>query len=357
MKKTLFMTGIAVLSLFSLGTPAQDNNLSAALVDVAGAKICNRLTDSFRGIQRNNSQGERVYSGTLWIHACEVSYDSDNQDIMTLQLGFKGWRWLNREKEKLGADFSVSEFARFQVDVGLTGRVKSHYEPDANQFALWFKPVKAPQVNFEASGDVDVDKEGMWGTVLAGAATLLGQSPDTLADQKLVDQGEQQFTKKMAEGFSTAIDFCSGRSVSELGQIEKATLYSRLSSSQSASFKQVDLTPASFLLFGPYGEQSEMLDLQLRVANPADFQNKLICLEDAVQLAQAYMEGNNRTPDVPSIKLVKNDASEGEMSLRNETQTCPVVALFSTDKSLEKRTSLEFRVRDYSAPQPLMSCK
>ncbi|MCU7553980.1 hypothetical protein OCL06_05150 [Alteromonas sp. ASW11-19] len=356
MKNTLIMTGIAALGMFSMPTPAQDNNLSAALVDIAGAKICNRLENRFKGIQRENSQGKQVYSGTLWIHSCEVNYDGDDQDIMTLQLGVKGWRWLNRDKETMGADFSVSEFARFQVDVGLTGRIKSHYAPDANNFALWFKPVKPPQVNFNASGDVDVNKEGMWGTVLAGAATLVGQSPDTLADKKLVDKGEQLFTKKMDEGFSTAIDFCSGRIISELGQTDQATLFSRLNENPEASYKQVELVPSSFLLFGPYGDQSELLDLQLRLDNPADFKNKLICMEDAVELAQAYMQGDNRSPEVPGIKLAKDESDEGGIALRNEAQTCPVVAMFSTDKSMEQRTSLEFKVRDYSDPQPLMKC-
>ena len=356
MKNALALSGLAGLSLLSMPASAQENNLSAALVDVAGAKICDRLENRFRGLQRENAQGEKVYSGTLWIHSCEVSYDSNDQDVMTLELGVKGWRWLEREKEKLGADFNVSEFARFQVDVGLTGRVKTHYDPDAKNFAFWFTPVKAPAVNFDASGDVDVDKEGAWGTVLAGAATLVGQSPDTLADEKLVDKGEQRFSKKMSDGFSAAIDFCSGRVVSELGQLEQTKLFSKLGETQKATYKQVDLDPSSFLLFGPYGEQSKLLDLQLKLDSPADFQNKLICMEDAVELAQAYMEGNDRTPEVPPIKLAQDGDNNGRVSLRNADKTCPVVALFSTDKSVKERASFEFKVRDYGDTKPLVKC-
>ncbi len=355
MKHILATAAIAGLSLFSVATPAQEDNLAAALVDVAGAKICDRLENRFRGLKRENAQGEQVYSGTLWIHSCSISHDSDDQNMMTLQLGVKGWRWLEREKEKLGADFNVSEFARFQVDVGLTGEVESYYDPEAKHFAFWFQPAEEPKVNFDASGDVDVDKEGMWGTVLAGAATMVGQSPDTLADEKLVEKGAQRFSEKMADGFSAAIDFCSGRVVSELGQMEQASLFSRLGQPQNANYKKVDLDPSSFLLFGPYGEQSELLDLRLRVTNPADFQNKLMCMEDAVKLATAYMKGTDRTPDVPGIKLAKDD-NQDEVSLRNSDQTCPVVAMFSTDKSVKKRASFEFKVRDYSEPKPLVKC-
>ncbi|QPG05014.1 hypothetical protein IT774_12785 [Salinimonas marina] len=355
MKNILVTAAIAGLSLFSVTSPAQESNLPAALVDVAGARICDRLENRFRGLQRQNDQGEQVYSGTLWIHSCSVSHDDDDQDKMTLELGVKGWRWLERDKEKLGADFNVSEFARFQVEVGLTGQVKSYYDPAAKNFAFWFKPVEEPKVMFDASGDVDVDKEGLWGTVLAGAATMVGESPDTLADEKLVAKGAQKFSQKMADGFSAAIDFCSGRVVSELGQVEQARLFSRLKQPQKAKYKKVDLAPSSFLLFGPYGQQSEHLDLSLQVDNPADFQNKLMCMEDAVTLANAYMKGNDRTPDVPGIKLVKDDNTE-EVSLRNSDQTCPVVAMFSTDKSVKKRASFAFKVRDHSEPKPLMKC-
>lgn len=355
MKNILAITGFASLSLFSVAAPGQESNLPAALADIAGSKICSRLENRFRGLQSENSQGEKVYSGTLWIHSCKVNYDEDNQDIMTLNLGVKGWRWLDREKEKLGADFNVSEFARFQVDVGLTGRVKYHYDPTSKNFALWFKPVKEPAVNFDASGDVDVDKEGMWGTVLAGAASMVGQSPDSMADEKLVETGAKRFSDKMENGFSAAIDFCSGYVVSKLGQIDQASLFSQLDKKQNAEYNQVDLVPSSFLLFGPYGEQSTLLDLRLKVNNNADFNNKLICMEDALNLAQAYMQGNDRTPEVPGIKLVK-DNDEGDVSLKNSDQTCPVVAMFSTDKSVKKKASFEFKVRDFSDPKPLMKC-
>ncbi|QJR82630.1 hypothetical protein CA267_018665 [Alteromonas pelagimontana] len=161
----------------------ESEHLSAALVDIAGKRICDRLQNRYRGLKRDLPGGATAYSGTLWIHSCEVEYNEKQQDIITLLLGIEGWRWLYREKEKLGAEFKVSEFAQFQVDISLQGRVAAKYDPQAKRLAMWLKPTETPEVNFKASGDVDVEKEGMWGAVLAGAASLIGQSPDTLADE------------------------------------------------------------------------------------------------------------------------------------------------------------------------------
>lgn len=356
MKGAIAILGSVCLSWFSMSALGQENNLSAAVTDFAGAKICERLENRFRGLQRKNAQGDKVYSGTLWIHACEVTYDPNDQNVMTLKLGVRGWRWLEREKEKLGASFDVDEFVRFEVNTALTGRTKSFYAPEDKKLAFWFTPVEPPQVDFKSAGDVDVDKEGMWGTVLAGAATLVGESPDTVADQKLVDKAEQRFRKKMADGFSTAIDLCSGRIVSALGQLDQATLFTKLDGQQNTSFKQVELAPSSFLLFGPYGEQSQSLDLELQLGKATHVQHRLVCAKDAIQLAQAYMKGNNRTPEVPELELVKENVDGGKVSLQSGAQACPVVTMLSTDDSVAERSAFKYKVVGFDDPQPLMRC-
>ncbi|QJR82628.1 hypothetical protein CA267_018655 [Alteromonas pelagimontana] len=90
--------------------------------------------------------------------------------------------------------------------------------------------------------------------------------------------------------------------------------------------------------------------------DPANFQNKLICLDDAIRLTKTYMEGDKRTPEVPGLGLAQADDSKGEVTLRNDQQTCPVVAMFAMDASVKEDALFEFRVRDYSEPTPLMHC-
>lgn len=353
------LAALATICLGGLSTPslAQQHNLSAAVADFAGAKICDRLKNRFRGLQRTNAQGDKVYSGTLWIHACEVTYDPNDQNVMTLDLGIKGWRWLEREKEKLGASFNVDEFVRFEINTELTGRTRPFYAPEDKKLAFWFTPVEPPEVNFKSVGDVDVDKEGMWGVALAGAATLIGESPDTVADQKLVDKAEQRFSQKMSDGFSAAIDLCSGRIVSALGQLDQATLFTKLDSQQNTSFKQVELAPSSFLLFGPYGEQSQSLDLELQLGKATHVQHRLICAKDAIQLAQAYMKGNNRTPEVPELDLVKENIDGGKVSMQSGAQSCPVVTMLSTDDTVAERSAFKYKVVGFDDPQPLLQCE
>ena len=346
----------ALCCLYGKSALAESDNLSAAAADVAGKKICDRLQHRFRGLQNKKENGKEAYIGTLWIHSCDVAYDESQQNTMTLSLGINGWRWLDREKDVLGADYSTDEFARFEVDVDLTGEVITQYEPQSKRLALWFRPFNSPEVDFKASGDVDIDKESMWGSALAGAATLVGQSPDTIADEKLAQKGEQRFMDKIAEGFSAAIDLCSGEVVSELGQPDQKKLLGKLDTKQTSDFKNVDLAPSTFLLFGPYGEQSPALNLVLRQDKSDNFQSKLLCVDDAVKLAKAYMAGSDRTPDVPSVEMIRKDTENRDISLTGKNQNCPVVAMFASDKNVKKHAAFKFKVRDNDDPQPLAVC-
>ncbi len=357
MKFIFSMLWITWVCFCSQTAHAESDNLNAALTDVAGKKICERLHNRFRGLQHQTKDKEKAYIGTLWIHSCQITYATNQQDTMTLNLGIKGWRWLNKETGVLGADFSTDEFARFGVDVALQGQVVASYEPDTKRLAFWFKPTQSPEVEFKATGDVDVDKESLWGAALAGAATLIGQSPDTQADQKLSNKGEQRFTDKLSEGFSAAIDFCSGRVYSELGQRDQKTLFNKLTEQQKSAYESVDLAPSTFLLFGPYGEQSQSLELLLKQEKPEEFRNRLVCVEDAVTLARAYMEGTDRTPDVPAIDIIQEKSTVGAVSLANKTENCPIVVMFATDKSVKKNALFQFKVQSYDENKPLAVCE
>ena len=357
MKFVFSMLWITWICLYSQTAHAGSENLTAALTDVAGKKICDRLQNRFRGLQHQTKDKEKAYIGTLWIHSCQITYDNNQQDTMTLDLGIKGWRWLNKEKGVLGADFSTDEFARFGVDVALKGQVVASYEPGTKRLAFWFKPTQSPEVEFKASGDVDVDKESLWGTALAGAATLIGQSPDTQADEKLASKGEQRFTDKMSEGFSAAIDFCSGRVYSSLGQPDKNTLFNKLSEQQKSAYESVDLAPSTFLLFGPYGEQSQSLELLLKQEKSEEFRSRLVCVEDAVTLAKAYMEGTDRTPEVPGIDTIRESSTDGAVSVGNKSENCPVVVMFAADKSVKKNALFQFKVQRYDENKPLAVCE
>ena len=110
------------------------------------------------------------------------------------------------------------------------------------------------------------------------------------------------------------------------------------------------------MLFGPYGEQSPALNLVLRQDSSDEFKSKLLCVDDAVKLAEAYMTGSDRTPDVPSIDIVRENTENGDISLTGKHQNCPVVAMFASDKNVKKHAAFKFKVQDNDHPQPLAVC-
>ncbi|NMH60283.1 hypothetical protein [Alteromonas ponticola] len=348
---TMILFGLASSSAF-----AQPDNLSAALTDIAAAKICERLQDRFRGLRGQKVNGESHYTGTLWIHSCKVREHQKQHNVSTMHLGVKGWRWIDREKHKLGAGFNVHDYARFAVDVELTGALSAAYTPAEKKLAIWFQPDGKPKVNFNNIDNIEVEKEGPWASILSGAGALIGNDAEALASEKIASVGEERFTQTLSEGFSASVDFCTGRVHSELGQIEKTTLFSKLEQKQKNEFKSVKLEPLSFLLFGPYGERSSMLDLQIEMKNPATFSHKLICMDDAIKLADAYMKGDGSFPAVNDQQLALKKGEQQD-SLRNANQTCPVVAMFATDESVEQSKYFKFRVRDYNDASPLIQCK
>lgn len=120
----------------------------AALTDVAANRACDRLENQFRSLEDEGRSGQPSVTGTLWIKNCRAqSIEGDSRGI-ALYIDAAGWRWIYREKEKLGAEFEVSDYAKFEVAVEINGRLDAVHDPKAKVMVLWFLPMGEPGVRF-----------------------------------------------------------------------------------------------------------------------------------------------------------------------------------------------------------------
>jgi hypothetical protein len=275
-------------------TAAGDRELREMLAEIAGVRACDQLRGMFRPIRASDADDGPI-TGTAWLQECQAIPRGTE---ITLQLAGRGWRWVSRDSEAAGADFAVDTYVRFTFSVELRGPLDAAYAPDSHVFSLWFTPDGTPKTTFEPIGEVDVDRDGLWSSVVGGLATIVGSSPEDRAGDKVSDEGQTAFAKQFAKGISVTIDLCSGEVRSDLAQAPKGEMIGPRAKSRT---ERASVYPGGVLLHGPVLLPSKGLD-----ASTGDgVKSQLVCAKDAAKLAQAFIDDR----PLPSVSTADEDAS------------------------------------------------
>jgi len=351
---------ILLLAVFNTRALAAGNtkpsDADAMLRDIAVSKICAQLNNRFREIQGVDMQGNSVVSGTLWISDCNAKTSKLEADKLALSLQMQGWRWLNRSNSKLGATFDVNEIVRFTVDVAIDGEIDSEYSTVDKILYASYKPSKEVEIDFKVAGNVDVDKDSIWSSVVSGAATMVGQSPESIANQRFDKIGEQRFKQKLDDGVSMAYNMCSGERVVELRQVNTTQLKQKLASNQQDAYKDVALPPTTLLLFGPYKDSKDNIEIVLNQQEDDALDTFFICQEEAVKVANEYMRGSSESPTVPNMFMQKLDAKYKDLPDKNVEPKCPVIALVKAKSSKDSVIDFKFKVQSSFDKTALLDC-
>jgi hypothetical protein len=275
-------------------TAADDAELRQMIAEIAGVRACGQLRGMFRPIRASDADDSPI-TGTAWLQECQTI--PRGTDI-TLQLAGRGWRWVSRDSEAAGATFEVDTYVRFTFSVELRGPLDVAYSPDSHVFTLWFTPDGTPRTTFEPIGDVDVDRDGLWSSVVGGLATIAGSSPEDRAGDKVSDEGQSAFAKEFAKGISVTIDLCSGEVRSDLTHARKGEMIGPRSKSRT---ERARLQPGGIVLHGPVLLPSKGLD----ASTGKGARSQLVCAKDAEKLAQAFIDD---TP-LPTVSTADEDAS------------------------------------------------
>jgi hypothetical protein len=295
---------------------AADADLRVMLAELASARACEMVRGQFVGLRAAERPG--TATGVLWIRDCKITNEGT---AATFRLAGQGWQWAAQSKKKAGGKFSIAQYVRFAVDVSMPGTFDIAYDRGAHVVSLWFTPTSEPQVDFTPVGDIDVDRQGTWSSVVGALGSVFASSPEELAEQDADKQGTQQFARTLADGLAATINLCTGLARFNLGRPAKGVM--QPPDVGTTKRVPVELHPGGIALAGPQIAKNGMTIHA--EAQQGAVRLALVCAEQAEAVAAAFVA---KRPIKPHAVLGQVDV-RGSTKLKIKPTDCPVVAIAS----------------------------
>jgi hypothetical protein len=292
---------------------AGDHALRVMLSELASSKACSMIEGQFRPLRAPDRRD--TVTGTLWIRDCRVAVDGTR---VTFHLAGNGWQWADQTRRRAGGTFVVRQYVKFGVEVELPGTLDVAYDPGSHVASLWFSPSAAPAIRFEPVGDVEVDRDGAWASVLGGVSSLFASSPERQARRQATAQGTRQFEDELADGMAVTIQLCTGLVRFNLGRPAKGAM--QPPDAGETHDVPVELQPGGLMVFGP---QLAPAGMSIRVtARGGAVRVAMACAAKAEQVAEAFLGGDLGEAPYLAVADVR-----GTEQLRVPAQRCPVAVL------------------------------
>lgn len=291
-----------------------DHDLRVMLSDVASAKACEMIEGQFRGTRDKDRPG--VVTGVLWIRECKITNDDTRVEF---RLAGNGWQWSDQKKTKAGGTFHVRQYVRFAVDVRLPGAFDIAYDRKDHVVSLWFTPSGPPKIDFKPVGDLEVDREGAWASVVGALGSVFAASPEKLAAKDARKQGTGQFETTLADGLAVTIDLCTGLSRFNLGRPQKGEM-TRPDVGETFHVP-VEIQPGGVMLAGPQLASNGMTVHAETTAGAARLE--LMCAQQAEEVAAAFVAGREAT----ATAVLGAADVRGKATISIKPTRCPVVGV------------------------------
>ncbi len=268
----------------------------------------------FRGLRAAERPG--LVTGALWIRDCRITNDDTR---VTFRLAGNGWQWAAQSKKKVGGTFALEQYVRFAVDITMPGALDMAYDRHAHVVSVWFTPSVTPKIEFTPVGDFDVDRKGLWSSIVGALGSVFASSPEDLAEKDAKAQGTQQFTHTLADGLAFTINLCSGLARFNLGRRAKG----QMQPPDVGETKQVpiEIHPGGIAIAGPQFAKNGMTIHAESTQGAARI--ALVCAGHAESIAAAFV-GERR---LPAPTLLGQVDVRGRATLRIKPTACPVQAI------------------------------
>ncbi|HEX3855250.1 MAG TPA: hypothetical protein VHW01_30010 [Polyangiaceae bacterium] len=289
-----------------------DSDLRIMLTELASAKACELVRGQFRPLRAPDRPA--VVTGILWVRECKISNVGTK---VTVALSGNGWQWAAQQEHKAGGSFAIRQYVKFAMTATIPGALDMAYAPNDHIVSLWFTPAKEPEVTFTPLGNIEVDRKGLWSSVVGAVASVFGQSPEHMAQGEAKDQGGHELEKQLADGLSITINLCTGLSRFHLGREPKGTL-NKPDAGESKRVP-VELQPSALMVFGPQpvGDGGFTANID---APTGSVHFALACADEVDALAAAYVTGQ----PLPSLKTLAAKDVQGKGTLAIRKASCPV---------------------------------
>ncbi len=288
---------------------AGDHDLRIMIAGVASARACAMVEHRFVPLRAKTPDQSVI--GVMWLRDCEIVHDGTR---VTVEIGGRGWEWVDRDTKKAGATFGVHQDVKFELHAKLVGEVDVAYDPKTHVGTLWLSPVGTPEVTMTPIGDVDVDRESVWADVIGAVGSVTGHGPDDAGHKKVSEEGIKNATKELTKGLTITMNLCNGLTHMMLGRLPRG-IYGPAGPGET---KQAPFTihPHSLLLSAPM-PVPDGLSIKLESQGPVRI--GLACRDQAEAAAAAFLDGKPVEP-----KLIAEQVVTGKATLSIPAQRCPV---------------------------------
>jgi hypothetical protein len=322
-----------------------DADLRSLIYDFLSAQACVRMKNHFSGIKDRTRKD--VIDGQIWIRDCKVTTDGKQ---LFAEVSGNGWQWQHKVEKKAGGTFEVNQYVKFGVTAKLAGTADLAYSPKDHVASIWFTPTAKADVKFTPIGEIDVNRDDAWSSILGGAASLIGESPDDNAEQTADQKGTEAFEQQAARGFEVAVDLCSNTARMALKRLPKGQM-PKPNVGETHKL-QLEVQNYGVMMYGPY-VQPEGLTLDVEVTGGA-LKVNLACAREAEETAQNFLD--NKPNDA---KAIKAELVTGHAKLKLPHERCPVVLVV---RSVQPQPVMLSFVRPQheatrAAGGPLASCR
>ncbi|HET7504092.1 MAG TPA: hypothetical protein VFK02_23890 [Kofleriaceae bacterium] len=292
---------------------AGDGDLRVMLAELASSKACAMMKGQFRPLRAPDRHG--TVTGVLWIRDCQITSHGTR---VTFRLAGNGWQWAAQTKSKAGGTFVVHQYVKFGVDLEMPGSIDLAYDDGTHVASLWFSPAAPPKIEFTPIGGVEVDRQGLWSSVIGGVSSVFASSPEHQAERQARREGTRQFEDELADGMALTIDLCTGLSRFNLGRPPRGAMQAPDAGESHAV--PVELSPGGLMAVGPQLAPDGMT-IQV-TARRGGVRVAMVCADKAEQAAAAFLDGNLAA--VPELASADVWATR---RLHVGAQRCPVVVL------------------------------
>lgn len=307
---------------------AKMHKLKDLMLDVAVHEICEDARSDFQGLASASS--DDIIEGRLFVQRCDARRDKDE---LKIDASGRGWRWIQRKTEKLEGTFQVDQYVRFKADGAARGKLDWDYVEPAHLLHIWFEPTAPAKVNIVPTSKVDVQPQSTWASLLGAATDLLGKSPDEKATQQVKTKGSKEGKQKIEEGYSFTFDLCTGQRYHDMGRVAPGDIPSKPVPARTHIWLQnqkVRVYPEGLDLAGPFDVPGGRVEIEISVEEGSSLTAKLICDQDAMKIAQAFLD-DKKPPNVSALaEAVIKKGNAGH--LEGDTSQCPAVLMTTTPK-------------------------
>lgn len=337
------------------------DDLRELLIDLTAYQACERIKGRFSTLSAQGASPEGSSDpavGVFWIQDCTAK-QIDAQHL-SITLSGKGWRWISREKENAGAKFIIDENVRFNVQISMVGTLDMEYSKQNHVVTSWMIPTQPVEANFQVSQDIDVDAEGIWGSIVGGAASLIGKSPEARAKKTINKKGSSKIESKLSHGLTLVLDLCTGQRYTKFGKLAAGELPDTATPAEGKNFQvnnRAQLHAKGLVLSGPF-ETTQPVIAKLSLAKVGGgVHAALVCKQQAEVLANQYLAGETLGEiDTLTEQQVTKTAPvtlEAEPSVN-----CPVMLVMRPMNDHKDPVTLNYRVfHEGDTQKPLVSCK